>query len=43
MTQNEIIENAIYGVMLTSGQAVRIVEVESRRESVRLCQEKYRL
>ena len=23
MTQNEIIENAIYGVMLTSGQTVR--------------------
>ena len=28
MTQNEIIENAIYGVMLTSGQTVGIVEVE---------------
>jgi len=28
MTENEIRENAIYGVMLTSGQAVGIVEVE---------------
>ena len=28
MTENEIRENAIYGVMLTSGQSVGIVEVE---------------
>ena len=28
MTENEIKENAIYGVMLTSGQRVGIVEVE---------------
>ena len=28
MTENEIRENAVYGVMLTSGQAVGIVEVE---------------
>ena len=28
MTQNEILENTIYGVMLTSGQTVGIVEVE---------------
>ena len=28
MTQNEILENAIYGVMLTSGQTIGIVEVE---------------
>ena len=27
MTQNEILENAVYGVMLTSGQAVNIAEV----------------
>jgi len=27
MNQNEILENAIYGVMLTSGQAVSIAEV----------------
>ena len=28
MTENEIKENAIYGVMLTSGQRIGIVEVE---------------
>lgn len=28
MTENEIKENAIYGVMLTSGQSVGIVEIE---------------
>ena len=27
MNQNEILENAIYGVMLTSGQSVEIAEV----------------
>ena len=27
MDQNEILENAVYGVMLTSGQAVTIAEV----------------
>ena len=29
MTENETLENAIYGVMLTAGQSVGIVEVES--------------